>query len=58
MTWKCECGGEIEWQFAEPDVGLFGEGNYCVDCGEIPDEDDNPAIDPNEYIPDVERIQV
>jgi len=20
MTWKCECGGEIEWQEAEPDV--------------------------------------
>ena len=56
MTWKCECNGEIEWQFAEPDVGLFGEGNYCVDCGEIPDEDGNPAIDPNEHVPDVERI--
>ena len=27
MNWKCECGGEIEWQEAEPDVGLFSKGN-------------------------------
>jgi len=55
MNWKCKCGGDIEWQLAEFDVGLEA-GNFCPDCGEIPNEDDNPAIDPDEYVPDVERI--
>ena len=59
MTWKCECNGEFEYFDAEPDIGISA-GYICVDCSKEPDdkdEDNRPAyIDPNEHVPDVERI--
>jgi len=59
MNWNCICGGIFKYFNAEPDVGIIDGANVCSDCGKIPDDEDhmnNSAVDPNEYVPDIERI--